>query len=243
MRVFHSLVWLPYVPLDIWLGGSVLLPFMLLVLWGGSKWRKLNWSTKNRKRWVLIWGCYAVLKVIIFAGFIWVRYYPDFLGGFDAVGWEAQAVWMGLYTLHIHPSSLLIEFFLGFSLKAIVDAAIDCGLATIAWWVYSLLAHKVGGDRKIVPMERYGISLLFSACAFGIANHLHFAREGTCWDCFRPDGVPFTLFHEGGFAGGEGFVWKGVIADSLIALGIGLVIGLVWNKLAVRNTNQPVSSS
>ena len=97
--------------------------------------------------------------------------------------------------------------------------------------------------RRITTTERYGVGLLFSGCALGIANNFHFARMGTCSDCFRPDGIPFTLFHEGGFAGGEGFVWTGVIADSLVVLVVGIVLGMIWNKLALRYSKFPLSPS
>ena len=185
---------------------------------------------------MLIWGCYGLVNVIIFATVFWIRDSPEFLGGFDDLGWEGRVVWICLRAFHIQARSLSIEFFLGFSLKAIAEAAIDCGLAAISLGVYGLLIREAGSDRRIGQSERYRISLLFSACALGIANHFHFARMGTCWDCFRPDGVPFTLFHEGGMAGGEGFVWKGVVADFLVVLVLGFVVGLVWNTLALRRS-------
>jgi hypothetical protein len=204
---------------------------MLFMRWSGTKWRGLHWLTGSMKYWLLIWGCYGFVKVIVLAALHWFLYFPE-LSGFDFQGWSGGAVWSALNALHIHSEPLSIEFLLGPSLKAVVEAAIDCALAAIAWWVYSLLTREDGKPPRKMAIERFGISLLLSACAPGIANSFHFSRPADCADCFRPDGIPFTFFHEGGYAGGAGFVWKGVIADSLVILVLGIVLGWVWNKLA-----------
>jgi hypothetical protein len=232
-------MWILHMLLDTWLFGSLLLAFILLICWGGFKWQALGWLTRTRKRWrwLWIWGCYGFLKAVTIAAIIGAKYFPEFYNAFGFLGWEGTAVWRGFSALHFHSESFLTEFLLGFSLKAIFDAAIDSGLAAVAWWVHSLLVAEARAQRRITTTERYGVCLLFSACALGIANNFHFARMGTCSDCFRPDGIPFTLFHEGGFAGGEGFVWKGVIADSVIVLVVGIALGLIWNKLAVKDSN------
>jgi hypothetical protein len=218
-----------------WLSGSLLLPFMLVVRWGGSKWRRLYWLTDGRKRWLLVWGSYGLVNVIAFAALLWVIYFPEY--DFAFLGWAGAAVLSILDALHIHSGYVAIEFLLGLSLKAIGEGAIDCGLAAIAWWVYGLLTVEAETNRRMAAIERYGISLVLSACALGIANNLHFWRSPTCFDCFRPEGIPFTFFHEGGFAGGAGFVWRGVIGDSLVMLVFGFVLGLVWNKLAQRHSS------
>jgi hypothetical protein len=229
-------MWALYLLSNTWLSGSLFLPFVLFVLWAGTKWRGLYWLTRTKKRWLLIWGCYGLLKVIILAALLWVMDFPEFIG-FDFLGWSAVAVRSAVSALYIHSQSLPIEFLLGLSLKAIVEAAIDCGLAAIAWWVFSWLTQEPGTQRRMVAIERYGISLLLSTCALGIANNLHSWHQAECYDCFRPHGIPFTFFHEGGFAGGETFVWRGVIGDSLVMLVLGFVLGLVWNKLAQRHSH------
>jgi hypothetical protein len=230
-------MWTLHLLLHTWLSGSFLLPIMLLLLWGGSKWRRLDWLTRSRKRWLLVWGCYGFVKVITFTAIFWAKYSLEYGGAFDYLGWASAAAWSSLRILHIRNATFPVAFLLGFALKAIVEPAIDSGLAAIVWRVYGSLSHETRPHRRIATIERYGVSLLFSACALGIANNFHFARMGTCSDCFRPDGIPFTLFHEGGFAGGEGFVWKGVIADSVIVLVVGIALGLIWNKLAVKDSN------
>ena len=74
--------------------------------------------------------------------------------------------------------------------------------------------------------------MLLSACALGIANNLQFMHGETCADCGERYGTPFTILLEGGFAGFKKYVWGGIIGDTLIVLVVGLVIGLVWSKLA-----------
>jgi hypothetical protein len=221
-------MWALYLLMDTWLSGSFLLPFMLFVRWSGTKWRRLHWLTDTRKRWLLIWGCYGFVKVTILSAVHWVLYFPGFSGSDSLFG----LVWRSLNALHVQIEPLSIEFLLGPSLRAVVEAASDCGLAAIAWWVFSLLTRKEGRLRRRVGIERFGISLLLSTCALGIANSFHFSRLGTCADCNRPDGIPFTFFHGGGYGGGAGFVWRGVIGDFLVMFLLGIVLGLVWNKLA-----------
>jgi hypothetical protein len=232
MRVFHTLIPFSSALLSIWLSGSLLLPFMLLLRWGGSRWRRLGWLTRTKRRWLLIWGCYGLVKALVFAALFWVVYSPEFLGGFDALGWEGQVVWRCIRALHIQRGEFLIEFVFGFSLMAIVDAAMCCGFAAVVWWVFRLFATEAGTRPRIVPIERYGLSMLLSACALGIANNLNLWRTTNCDDCFLPYGIPFTLYHEGGFAGIRKYVWTGIIGDILVVLAVGLAIGLVWNKLA-----------
>jgi hypothetical protein len=70
--------------------------------------------------------------------------------------------------------------------------------------------------RRASPPEashRYRLALAVSGLAFVVANTIHFLRPVSCSDCFFPYGVPFTLYHQGGFAGGEGIVWSGLAAD------------------------------
>ena len=148
---------------------------------------------------------------------------------FDFLGWAGMVVGGVLHVLHI-ASGDAIEFALSLTLKVVSEAAIDAGLAAIAWWTYGVLTRGVTSKRRA---ERYGICLLLAACALGIANDSYF-WQSSCSDCFAPHGIPFTYFHEGGFAGGEGFVWMGVLGNSIVVLIVGLALGLVWNSSAAR---------
>jgi hypothetical protein len=63
-------------------------------------------------------------------------------------------------------------------------------------------------------------------------NLIHFLRPVNCWDCFFPYGLPFTFFHEGGFAGGGG-----LLAHLLIALIVGAAIGPAWIGFSERDSS------
>lgn len=227
--------------LDTWLSGSLLLPFMLLIRWGGSKWSGLGWLTRTKKRWLLVWGCYGLAKVIAVAGFVLVRDYHRNFIDFEVLGWEGGVVWNVIRALHIQRGEILIVFLVGFALVAIVDVAVHCGLAAVTWRIFSLLARRTETRLRIMAIERYGLSLLLSACALGVANNLNFRRATYCNDCLISYGTPFTLLKEGGFVGVRIYVWSGLIADTLIMVGIGLVIGLLWNTLALRESKQRYS--
>jgi|SRR5579862_7155352 len=235
-------MWALYLLTDTWLFGSLLLPFMLFMRWSGTKWRGLHWLTSSRKRWLLIWGCYGLLTGILLVVRHWMMYSPEFFD-FGFLGWPGMAVYSALITFHIHSGPLLLEFFLEPLLKAIVEATIYCGLAAIIWWVYNLLTREAGKQEKMLRIERYAVSLLLAGCVLGIANILHFRRTATCADCFLPHGIPFTFFHEGGYAGGAGFIWKGVVGDSLVILVLSIFFGWVWNKLALGRSRQQATAS
>jgi hypothetical protein len=79
------------------------------------------------------------------------------------------------------------------------------------------------------------LGLTISLGVLGRLNYRDLRREPTCADCFAPHGVPFTLFREGGFAGGSGIVWTGVTLDLLVGLaagvGVAFILHLVWPLL------------
>lgn len=108
--------------------------------------------------------------------------------------------------------------------------------AALVWWICSLYPQPAGMPHAITPTQPYGISLMVSACVIGIANRVYSLRAPSCDDCFAPHGVPFTYFHEGGFAGGEGFVWSGVVGDTLLIFAIGVIIGWIWNRMSQRHS-------
>lgn len=83
-------------------------------------------------------------------------------------------------------------------------------------------------------LSRYRASMIGVALLFGIVNMFHFLRPVDCADCFFPYGLPFTFYREGGFAGGEGFVWGGVAGNLLVVLGSGAIFGWIWNWFLQR---------
>jgi hypothetical protein len=215
-------MWLLYLLCHIWLSGSLWLPFMLVLLWIGTKWTRLYRLTGNRRRWLFIWGCFALVKTTAMAGLSLARFSPDIQPAYFT-HWAAVAVWSVLYRLHIFNTS--IGFLLTFSLDAATEIFIACGLAALALWINGQLTHAA------VARQRYEIALLFSACVLGIANHIYAMRTTTCFDCFWPHGFPFTYFHEGGFAGGEGIVWSGVVGNAFVIILVGAILGWMWNRL------------
>jgi hypothetical protein len=220
-----------YLASHVWLSGSLLLPCMLLVRWYAAKWKTLHRLATSKGRWTLIWGCYGLAETALLSALLlywWHREHFEALP-FDSLGWAGMAVRSVLYAFHIGSGDVM-AFALSLSLKAASEAAIDAGLAAIAWWAYGFLSRGVETQRRT---ERYGICLLLMTCGLGIANNSYFWRP-RCSDCFAPHGIPFTFFHEGGYAGGAGFVWTGVLENTVVVLIVALVSGLVWNRLAAQ---------
>jgi hypothetical protein len=215
----------------VWLSGSLLLPSMLLVRWCAAKWKGLHRLTTSRERWILIWGCYGLTETALLSALLLYWWHREHFASlpFDSLGWAGIAVWSVLHVFHISSGDVIV-FALGLSLKTASEAAIDAGLAAIAWRAYNFLIREVATQKST---ERYGICLLLVTCVLGIANNSYFWRS-TCADCFAPHGIPFTYFHEGGFAGGEGFVLTGILENTSVVLIVALVLCLAWNRLAAQ---------
>jgi hypothetical protein len=88
-------------------------------------------------------------------------------------------------------------------------------------------------NRHIFP---YVVGLLVSACLFAIINYRNFHRPQDCDDCSFPYGVPFTIYHEGGYGGGVGFVWGGLVGDVVLMLVLGIASGWVFQKISERSS-------
>jgi hypothetical protein len=107
--------------------------------------------------------------------------------------------------------------------SAIILGLIATGLMTIE------VAGKVGGDAM---QKRYQWSMIGGASVLVAANTVHFLRPVDCADCFFPYGLPFTLFTEGGYGGGGGLVWAGIIANAVLIPAFAIICTLLWNRLA-----------
>ena len=64
------------------------------------------------------------------------------------------------------------------------------------------------------------------------ANVYSYLRMGTtgradCDDCSVSFGFPFPLWVKGGFVGVSDVLWGGLLADALVAVGAGLLLGFV----------------
>ena len=219
-----------------WLSGSVHLPIMLLLRWGGAKWRGLRWLGRTPRRWVWLWGSYGLFSALVLPVMEWIRYFPD--ASLEPLGWSGYTVQCAVYIplLHMgwHPARYWVVYWLIKSLAAMVEGLVLAGLAALAWRVVEWIRQRASHEFRGAVIESYGIAVLVSAVVWGIANGLHARRRQTCADCFWPHGIPFTFYHEGGFAGGNGFEWRGVIGDTLVILLCGTILGWVWNRVARR---------
>jgi hypothetical protein len=107
--------------------------------------------------------------------------------------------------------------------------AITCN--AMIWIVCSTLWRTLRHATPRSGSHIYGVSLAATGLVFVIANTIHFLRPAMCADCFFPYGLPFTLYHEGGYAGGAGFVWGGLAADVGCVLGVALLVGRIWEQI------------
>jgi len=155
-------------------------------------------------------------------------------------GWAGEAAWTVLRPFHLY--NILLDFVLGFLFAAIGETTIGVAFAALVWWIFSLFSEPSDTPRTIAPAQRYAIALLASACILGIANRIYALRPPTCFDCFAPHGFPFTYFHEGGFAGGEGFVWSGVAGDTLLIFAVGVIVGWIWNRTSHSHSLKAANS-
>ena len=116
-------------------------------------------------------------------------------------------------------------------MTAILEAALYGIFAALGWWLF----ERVSLRRDYRLAEKCGVAAVFAACLTGLANNIYSLRPVTCFDCFWPHGIPFTFFHEGGFAGGEAFVWRGVIGDALVTLLIAACLLSAWSWFPQRH--------
>ena len=106
--------------------------------------------------------------------------------------------------------------------SAIILALIAVGLVAIEG------AGKIGGD---TTRRRFQWCVIAAASILVIVNIASFLRPAWCADCFFPYGLPFTLFTEGGFAGGGGIVWLGLVADAALIPAFATICTLLWNRI------------
>lgn len=109
----------------------------------------------------------------------------------------------------------------------------------ILWITFSGCWRMLRRSSPKKPVYGYSFGLAVAGLTFVGANTVHFLRPITCSDCFFPYGVPFTLYHDGGFAGGAGIAWLGLAADAGCVVVAALVIGRVWETMA-RRREKPV---
>ena len=79
--------------------------------------------------------------------------------------------------------------------------------------------------------RKYVISLGLAAGLFLLLNSL---QKTTCSDCFFRQGLPFAYFNEGGYVGGGGYIWLGVVGNFLVVVVTGISLGWMWTRIAGR---------
>jgi putative flippase GtrA len=177
-----------------------------------------------------MWGACGFVRVMALAANHWGPGSP--FEGLDFLGWTGIAVWAALPVLvkRLLPSST-IDWLVA-SLSAAVEGGMCCGFAAVAWWTFNWDAGEAVRHPQRLAAKRYWTALIVSACLVGIANVVHSMRPVPCADCFWPHGIPFTFYHEGGFAGGEAFVWRGIIGDAIFVFLLSVILGWAWNFLS-----------
>ena len=90
------------------------------------------------------------------------------------------------------------------------------------------VAGRLGGE---TTRKRFQQCVISAASILVIVNIANFLRPVSCADCFFPYGLPFTLFTEGGFAGGGGIVWLGLVADAALIPAFATICTLLWNRI------------
>lgn len=107
--------------------------------------------------------------------------------------------------------------------SAIMLALIAAGILAIE------VAGRLGGE---TTRKRFQQCIIGAAAILVVVNITNFLRPVWCADCFFPYGLPFTLFTEGGFAGGGGIVWLGLVADAALIPAFATICTLLWNRIA-----------
>jgi hypothetical protein len=222
-----------YSIMNLWLWGSFFLVVLLFLRGFGSRWKRLNWLTCTRKRWLKIWFCFGLIRVIGLAILIaMITGFPD--DGLDGIGWPAKIV-----------SELPVPY-IGYIDNpisgGIAEAIIRCCFSAFAWWIYNWWVEKFRELRTISKWVKLGMSLLAGAWLLGIANWLTFHKPyppGELWMDLR--GVPFVFFEtDGGLFWIRKFVWSGVIWNALIMIGLSFCLATIWIWISRRKLDSEI---
>jgi hypothetical protein len=87
-----------------------------------------------------------------------------------------------------------------------------------------------------------GITLL----VFALANTAHFLRPAGYSNAFRPEGLPFTFYREGGFVGkyvwhGGQLIWSGIAADAALIAATVVLLGMAWQRVSSHRARASVN--
>jgi hypothetical protein len=112
--------------------------------------------------------------------------------------------------------------------------AVACN--AILWVTCSGVWRMLRRGKPTRTSQRYEIAVAATALVFVIVNTIHFLRPATCFDCFFPYGLPFTIYRDGGFAGGGGLVLRGLAADAATVIAIAVLLGTFWEHFAAKRS-------
>ncbi len=221
--------------IDLWLFASFPLPCMFLIYWAGHRWSGSTWATRSLTGWLALWSSCGLLTLPVLPVLGWVTHI-EALGGIAALPWRHT---FPLLRLSSESGQLIVPGML--AVMAIGNAAIYCGLAAFAWWLFQRTSKKLQANGKLSSIESCGLGILVSACLFGIANGLNFLRPITS-DFGYPYGRPFTFFQDGGSWASPRFVLSGVFGDFLVVLLFGIALGWVLKSRPQHRTSGPSST-
>ena len=157
-----------------------------------------------------------VAKLLLFSSGLLALIFVLFRVTLTKVGWHFPSVfWPWLHRI--------VRVWWLSECSAIILALIAVGLVAIE------VAGKIGGD---TTRRRFQWCVIAAASILVVVNIASFLRPVWCADCFFPYGLPFTLFTEGGFAGGGGIVWLGLVADAALIPAFATICTLLWNRIA-----------
>ena len=109
----------------------------------------------------------------------------------------------------------------------------ECSVVILALIAAGLIAIEaagyIGGNRTRTRFQWCVTAVAPILVVVNIANLLRFV---SCADCFFPYGLPFTFYTEGGYGGGAGFVWYGLVGDAGVIFAFASICTLLWNRIA-----------
>lgn len=160
---------------------------------------------------------------------------------FVGVFWKGRSSWLYaaiiavLFSIHTH-----IIFLRG--KPDFTPEARSMELPFIMGGAFIVLMCSLGGRgvlKKWLSSGATAAPYLSATCItillFGLVNLAHFLRPADYDNSFRPYGLPFTFYREGGFVNGwvwhsGTILWRGCIEDAALLVGMALAGGYMWER-------------
>lgn len=176
-----------------------------------------------------VWIVFAFAQVLGVASFIgFIRFAFD--SAHERIGTALSFVYRYLLLPgNFVGGALLSTFHLWFR-YSYIEFVLGAVVLNAGFWLLCAASSRVVREHMSgVKPHRYGIAFLGTTVVFFAVNVLHYyTHPVTCADCFFPHGVPFHLYHEGGFVGGDAIMWGGLLADVVIVMVTAALVGSAW---------------